>query len=161
MQEARGQGTVVRFARTREQEFVTAVLRAADALRRHFTSLIEDEGLTLAQFNVLRILRRAGAQGLPTLTIRDRMVERAPAITRLVDRLAARGWVDRQRDPDDRRVVHCRITEDGLAVLERLDPVIDVAGPEALAVLAPDVQHDTTQALQALARSLEPDAADL
>lgn len=149
-----------RFARTREQEFVTMVLRAADALRRYFTTLIEGEGLTLAQFNVLRILRRAGPEGLPTLAIRDRMVERAPAITRLVDRLVARGWVSRRRDADDRRIVHCRITDDGLAVLDRLDPVIDVAGPEALAALAGDDQCAIIESLQVLVRSLDPEALE-
>lgn len=160
MHDAEGTRAAVRFARTREQELVTTVLRAADTLRRHFSTLIEHEGLTLAQFNVLRILRRAGPDGLPTLTIRDRMVERAPAITRLVDRLVARGWVDRQRDPDDRRVVHCHLTDEGRAVLERLDPLIDVAGPEALSVLAPDRQSDLIEALQTLVESIDPEGAE-
>jgi MarR family transcriptional regulator, organic hydroperoxide resistance regulator len=149
-----------RFVRTREQELITVVMRAADALRRYFAALIEGEGLTLAQFNVLRILRRAGPDGLPTLCIRDRMVERAPAITRLVDRLVARGWVSRRRDPEDRRVVHCRITDDGLAVLERLDPIVDAAVPEALAGLPADRQSDIVEGLRTLLVTVDPEGTD-
>ena len=98
-----------------------ALFRTADMLRGRMSALTEQEAITLQQYNVLRILRGAGKEGLPTLEIAERMIERAPGITRLMDRLEARRLVARERCPTDRRQVTCRITGDGLAVLERLD----------------------------------------
>ena len=100
-----------------------AVLRTAGLLRRSLARRFEAEGLTMTQYNVLRILRGA-PDGLPTLQIRRRMVEEAAGITRLVDRLAADGLVERDRQSDDRRTVLCRITRKGLKLLERSDESI-------------------------------------
>ena len=74
---------------------------------------------------MLRILRGAGPEGLPTLTIAERMIERAPGITRMIDRLEAKGLVARETRPDDRRCVHCRVTEKGLELLRRLDGPVE------------------------------------
>ena len=79
------------------------LLRTADVIRRYFDSVVEPQGLTLQQYNVLRILRGAGPDGLPTLEVADRMVERAPGITRMLDRLMAKGLVVRERSTRDRR----------------------------------------------------------
>lgn len=147
--------STTQWAMSRELELMTTIIRTADALKRHFQALIDHEQLTLPQFNVLRILRRAGPDGLPTLTIRDRMVERAPAITRLVDKLVDRGLVVRQRDAEDRRVVYCRVTEPGMELLERLDPVLDEDGPRALAALNGREQHTVLRALERLLDTLE------
>jgi DNA-binding MarR family transcriptional regulator len=106
---------------------VLGILRAADVLRRRGAALLEPYGITLQQFNVLRILRGARPDGLCTLTIADRMLEQAPGITRLVDRLEAKGLVVRVRSGEDRRQVWCRITPAGLRLLARLDgPVADL-----------------------------------
>jgi DNA-binding MarR family transcriptional regulator len=145
---------------TREQRFFTAILRAAEASKRYFSTLVEPEGLSLSQFNVLRILQDAGPDGLPTLGIRDRMVERAPAITRLVDRLVEWGLVERQRDPEDRRIVHCRLTVDGEAVLARLDPVLIPATAELLSPFAPDTLTDTVETLRELVGTIDPEASE-
>jgi len=96
-------------------------MRTADLVRRHATALIEPQGLTLQQYNVLRILRGAGTDGLPTLEIADRMIEQTPGITRLLDRLEAKELVRRQRCPKDRRQHLCWITPKGLAILQKLD----------------------------------------
>ena len=98
-----------------------ALMRTADLVRRHATALIEPQGLTLQQYNVLRILRGAGTDGLPTLEIADRMIEQTPGITRLLDRLEAKELVRRQRCPKDRRQHLCWITPKGLAILQKLD----------------------------------------
>ena len=63
------------------------------------------------------------------------MIEQAPGITRMMDRLEAQGWVTRERCPTDRREVHCRITASGLRLLERLDLTIDRVGYEAMGSL--------------------------
>ena len=73
--------------RSRSQEASLGLFRTADLLRRRFHAVLEPKGITQQQYNVLRILRGAGDGGLPTLTIAERMVERTPGITRLLDRL--------------------------------------------------------------------------
>jgi DNA-binding MarR family transcriptional regulator len=99
----------------------------ADVMHRRFAALVQPYGVTPQQYNVLRILRGAGADGLPTLDIADRMIEKTPGITKLIDRLEKRGWVTRVRCSSDRRQVHCRATEEGLALLARLDKEVIVA----------------------------------
>src|SRR5258708_15740544 len=101
------------------EEAVVALVRTADLLRRALTDVVEPQGITLQQYNVLRILRGAGAEGLPTLEIAGRMIEQAPGVTRLLDRLQAKALVRRQRSPEDRRQIRCCITPASLALLTR------------------------------------------
>lgn len=96
-------------------------MRAADLARRHMNAVVEPHGLTLQQFNVLRILRGGGADGLPTLEVASRMVEETPGITRLLDRLERKELIRRQRCPRDRRQHLCWITAKGLALLQKMD----------------------------------------
>ena len=112
---------------TRGEEIVVSLLRTADEAHRFMVGILGEEDLTDQQYNVLRILRGAGPDGLPTLAIGERMIERTPGVTRLIDRLSAKGLVERERDPDDRRRIVCRITDAGLAVLERVQPRLDGA----------------------------------
>lgn len=113
-----------------ESEAVLALFRAADRLRRHFLRSLSPRGITLPQYNVLRILRGAGGR-LPTMEIRDRMMERAPGITRIIDGLAAKGLVEREPPGRDRRQVPCRLTGAGDALLSELDPEMDAADRHA------------------------------
>src|ERR1700694_935671 len=92
------------------EEGVVALARTADLMRRSLTRVIEPHGITLQQYNVLRILRGAGEEGLPTLVIGERMIEQTPGVTRLLDRLEAKGLVARCRGESDRRQVFCRLT---------------------------------------------------
>ncbi len=93
------------------------------------------EDVTPQQYNVLRILRGAGDAGLPTLEIAERMIEQAPGVTRLLDRLEAKSLVRRERCARDRRQVLCYITADGTKLLARLDGPIDEADEAAMAGL--------------------------
>lgn len=120
------------------QEAMVALLRSADDLRRYLAERVATEDLTLQQYNVLRILRGAGEQGLPTLEIGERMVERQPGVTRLVDRLIGKALVSRQRGTRDRRQVLCRITPQGLDVLARLDDTIGRADTDLMAMMSED-----------------------
>lgn len=106
------------------QEALVTILRTADEARRYLGRLLEPEDVTVQQFNVLRILRGAGAEGLPTLEIGRRMVEQQPGVTRLVDRLVAKKLVDRERDAVDRRKVVCTIRQPGLELLARVDDLL-------------------------------------
>lgn len=120
--------------RTRSQEVYLGLIRAADDLKRRTTAVLEVAGVTLQQYNVLRILRGAGNDGLPTLTIAERMIERTPGVTRLIDRMERKGWVTRRRCSEDRRRVWCKITDEGLTLLEPLDEPVNamddfLAGP--------------------------------
>jgi len=109
------------------QEALLGLMRTTDLVRRQFAAFVEPHGITLQQFNVLRILRGGGAEGVPTLEVADRMVEQTPGITRLLDRLEAKGFVKRQRCEKDRRQHLCWITPKGAALLEKLDePVIEL-----------------------------------
>lgn len=119
------------------QEAAVSLMRTADLVRRSVSAVVEPHGITPQQYNVLRILRGAGEQGLPTLEIAQRMIEQTPGITRLIDRLETKELVLRERCPTDRRQVFCRITNDGLALLARLEAPIALAEQQALSVLSP------------------------
>jgi DNA-binding MarR family transcriptional regulator len=107
-------------------EATISLVRTADLIRRNLANVMGAYDLTTQQFNVLRILRGAGEQGLPTLEIAERMIEQTPGITRLIDRLESKQLVLRVRCLTDRRQVFCHITAQGLALLEELDaPVRD------------------------------------
>ncbi len=103
-----------------EQVFVN-VMRTADALARGGEALLKPTGLSATQYNVLRILRGAGTQGLACREVGCRMISRDPDITRLLDRMESRGLIARAREEQDRRVVKTRITAEGLRVLAELD----------------------------------------
>jgi DNA-binding MarR family transcriptional regulator len=128
--------------RSSSQEGVVALFLTADVLRRSIARMLDQHGgLTLQQYNVLRILRGAGEAGLPTLEIPERMIEQAPGITRLLDRLERKKWVQRERSQTDRRQVLCRITKSGLALLARIDEHVDREDDEALAMLSRSEQR--------------------
>ncbi|HKB10257.1 MAG TPA: MarR family transcriptional regulator [Vicinamibacterales bacterium] len=105
-------------------ETVATLMRAADLARRQMNAVVEPHGLTLQQFNVLRILRGAGPTGMPTLEVANRMVEETPGITRLLDRLEQKQLIRRQRCPKDRRQHLCWLTAAGLALLQKTDAPI-------------------------------------
>jgi DNA-binding MarR family transcriptional regulator len=83
--------------------------------------LLKSNGLTGAQYNVLRILRGAEPDGLPCSSISERMISHDPDMTRLLDRMEKRSLITRQRQSDDRRVVKTTVTSSGLELLKRLD----------------------------------------
>lgn len=118
------------------QEAAIAILRTADVLRQRFAAVVEAEGITTQQYNVLRILRGAHPEPLPTLELGERLIERMPGITRLLDRLEAKGLVTRERSAGDRRQVHCRITAAGMRLLARLDAPMDQADDDVVAGLS-------------------------
>jgi DNA-binding MarR family transcriptional regulator len=124
-----------------------ALLRTADVVRRYIARVLEPYGITPQQFNVLRILRGAGPDGTPTLTIAERMIEEAPGITRLLDRLEAKGMVRRQRCPEDRRQVLCHATPQALDLLGRIDGAMNEADDTALGTLS---EEDKAQLIRLL-----------
>ena len=103
------------------EEAYLNLLRTATVLAADFERLFKGAGLSEPQYNVLRILRGAGGDGLPCLEVGARMITRVPDVTRLVDRLEAAGLVERNRTSEDRRVVMVKITPKGLEAIAALD----------------------------------------
>ena len=131
------------------QEVFLEVLRTGNALVHDLVELLRPYELTQPQYNVLRILRGAGAAGLPTGEVGDRMVvSREPDVTRLLVRMEERGLLERERRTDNRRFVTARITKEGLRVLKALD------GPVA-EMHATQLRHMSKRELGLLAGLLE------
>jgi len=103
---------------TLEEEVYLEIQRTSQIAARWIAETLKHERLTESQFNVLRILRGAGPEGLPSSRIGERMVSRDPDLTRLLHRLEAAGLVEKARDAGDRRVVMARITKTGLRAVE-------------------------------------------
>src|SRR5689334_2644930 len=107
------------------------LLSTADTVRAFFETVCVPFEITSQQYNVLRILRGAEPDGLPTLTIAERMIERTPGITRMIDRLEAKALVVREVPANDRRFVYCRITRKGADLLKLLDEPVEQANLQA------------------------------
>jgi DNA-binding MarR family transcriptional regulator len=103
-----------------EQEAFLALWRTYDRLRALEDDLFGTHDLTAQQYNALRLLRAAHPDKIHTLDLASRLITRAPDITRLLDKLQERGLIERDRPPDNRRVVRIGITDAGLALLREL-----------------------------------------
>ncbi|HET7229689.1 MAG TPA: MarR family transcriptional regulator [Longimicrobium sp.] len=121
---------------SRAEEAVVTLMRTSSMVARAMARVVEPEGISVAQYNVLRILRGAGKDGMPTLSIRERMIEEGASITRLLDKLEEAGYVRRERCRPDRRQVIGYLTDAGAELLRRLDPAVSAANQRAMGVLA-------------------------
>jgi DNA-binding MarR family transcriptional regulator len=122
--------------RSAAQEATIALLRTASIVNRALGRVVEPSGLSLAQYNALRIIRGAGTGGIPTLSVRERMIEEGTTITRLLDKLEEAGWIRRERSVPDRRQVFCFVTDTGRKLLDALDPKVDSADEAAMEALS-------------------------
>ena len=110
---------------SREAEAFLNLQHTADVLLQRLAELLKPSGISPTQYNVLRILRGAGPEGLPCGEVSNRMITREPDMTRLLDRMEKRGLVTRARQSKDRRVVTAQITPRGLETLKTLDCQIE------------------------------------
>jgi len=122
MTRARRRAAVRRFD-SPAQEAYLALWRTYDRLREIEEEFFERWDLTAQQYNVLRLLRAAHPEPVPTLSLVARLVSRAPDITRMLDKLETRRLISRTRGTTDRRAVLIGITDAGLKLLD------DVARP--------------------------------
>jgi DNA-binding MarR family transcriptional regulator len=134
---------------TLEEEAYLNVQRTANVLSQGMAELLKRHDLTQTQYNVLRILRGAGKEGLTAGDIGDRMITRDPDVTRLLDRLEKRGLVERWRCSHDRRVVWTRITDAGLKAIAPLDPTVSEIHIRQLAHLGRDRLVELIELLEA------------
>jgi DNA-binding MarR family transcriptional regulator len=119
-----------------EEEAFLNLLRTADHLHRAFQQKIRGWGLTMTQYNVLRILRGARPKGLACAAIGARMIAEEPDITRLLARLKRLKLIRQHRDRRDRRVLWTQIADAGLKLLRAMDPVVQRAPVELLGRLS-------------------------
>ncbi|MDQ3557501.1 MAG: MarR family transcriptional regulator [Gemmatimonadota bacterium] len=103
---------------------MASILRTAATLDHLIGDALKPYGLTGAQYNALRILRGAGGQGLCGREVGERLISQVPDVSRLLDRMEEVGLVSRERDPNDRRHVTARISDEGLRLLGRAAPLL-------------------------------------
>ena len=104
-----------------EEEAALNLARTHEFLQQRSAEFFKQFQLTATQYNILRILRGAGKDGISCSQAAERMVTADPDITRLLDRLESRHLIVRERSRDDRRVVISRISEEGLGLLKAID----------------------------------------
>jgi DNA-binding MarR family transcriptional regulator len=137
---------------SRSHEASLALLRTAHLVRRRGEAVMMNEGLTMQQYNVLRILR--GARGaLPTMEISERMIEPNCGITRLIATLEEKQLLRREQWPGDRRQFLCQITPAGLKLLDRLDPGVNALNDAIAARLSDEQIDDLLSALATIRES--------
>lgn len=126
-----------------EEEAHLSIARTAALLERAFAQLLRPHGITPTQYNVLRILRGAGAAGLCRNELGERLVTPVPDVTRLLDRMADMRLIARQRSDEDRRLVRTHLTAKGLDLVNTLDAAIVDAHRQRLA----HISHERLKAL--------------
>ena len=133
-----------------EAEAAVNLIRSADTAQRALAAALKPHQLSPEQYNVLRILRGAGHDGLPCGEIAARMVTRDPDITRLLDRLESRRLIGRTRNTTDRRVVTTRVRPEGLRLLERLDRPLNEVNKRLMGHLGPKRLRTLVSLLEAV-----------
>jgi DNA-binding MarR family transcriptional regulator len=104
-----------------EEEALLSIARTAALIEHAGAEAFKPFNLTTTQYNVLRILRGAGQEGLCRNEVGERLVTKVPDVTRLLDRMETAELIARERGGQDRRYVTTRITEAGLKLLEKID----------------------------------------
>jgi DNA-binding MarR family transcriptional regulator len=139
--------------RSLEEEVILNIARTTEYLAAAMSDALKTAQLTMTQYNVLRILRGAGSEGLSCSEISERMVTKESDVTRLLDRVEARGLISRERPANNRRVVIGRITDEGLRVLEELDDPIDELNRSLVGHLGKSKQKDLNDLLEAIRKN--------
>ncbi len=136
--------------RSLEEEVILNVARTAEYLATSGAALLKSVDLTATQYNVLRILRGAGSEGLSCSEISERMITKESDITRLLDRIESRGFLSRERPPSNRRLVITRITDVGLRVLEELDEPVNEMNQKLVGHIGKENQKILIELLEAI-----------
>jgi DNA-binding MarR family transcriptional regulator len=140
-----------------EEEAMLNIVRTAEILQRAIGEFLGGFGLSAVQYNVLRILRGAGPAGATCSQIGKRMLTHDPDITRLLDRMEARGLIARARDGADRRAVITRITETGLALAGEMDEPVRKLFQTRLAKIGRDGLAGLTAQLEKVREAFGPE----
>jgi DNA-binding MarR family transcriptional regulator len=138
-----------------EEEVHLSIVRTAAMLEHAFGQALKPYGITPTQYNVLRILRGAGPDGLCRHEVGARLIRPVPDVTRLLDRMTEQGLIGRYRGSADRREVRTQITQKGLDLLARLDEPIVRIHRERLAHVKPQTLRALADALTEVRRADE------
>lgn len=136
--------------RSLQEKVLISMLRTTDKITRVPREVLRRHSLSIQQYNVMRILRGAGRSGLQTYQVVERMVTRAPNITRLVDKLEHKGYIRRARSRKDMRVINLSITSRGRQILRELDKPMDRASLLAVTGLTTAEQRGLVKLLDKL-----------
>ena len=123
------------------QKAMVSLLVTAGHLARALEEVCAAHGITYDQYNVLRILRGAHPEGHPRYAIAERLIDRSPDVTRLLDRLEREGFVERSRSDEDRRLSISRATDRGISLLKEMDPRILEVHEHFTACFSRDEMH--------------------
>jgi DNA-binding MarR family transcriptional regulator len=140
-----------------EQEAYLNLWRTYDRLRAFEDALFARFDLTAQQYNVLRLLRAQRPKAIATLQLAERLVSRAPDITRMLDKLESRGWIERRRDERDRRTVRVAILPSGVALLRQIDKPLAECHRQQLGHLSSTDLERLTRLLRKARQPHEPD----
>ncbi len=130
-----------------QQETYLNLFRTEAVLHDAFEQMLKPYGVSGTQYNVLRILRGAGPDGLCRNEIRDRLLTRMPDVTRLLDRMEQGGLVTRVRSAEDRRVVTTKLTRKGKSLVDTLDAPVAREHQRRLGHLSDDQLRTLTKFL--------------
>lgn len=136
-----------------EQEAMLGILRTSDLLENRLARLLREYDLTPSQYNAMRIMRGEG-EPMPCLEVAGRMIQVAPAITRVVDQLVGRGLIEKQQSSKDRRVFLVGLTSAGTRLLKKLDAPIQTLHQSLLG-------HVSNSDLKTLNKILETARAEI
>lgn len=125
-----------------EEELYLSIIRTAAVLEHALGQALKPYKITPTQYNVLRMLRGAGAPGLCRSEVGERLVANVPDVTRLLDRMEDTGWIVRERSSGDRRFVTARISPCGLELVNKMDPAIAAIHREQLGHLDKRAQRE-------------------
>ena len=134
-------------------EALLSILRTATLLEHGSNELLRPFGITTTQYNVLRILRGAGARGLCGREVGERLISSVPDVSRLLDRMAEMGLIVKERNPADRRHVTARITPKGRRVLTQATPALVEFGRERMDRLCAEHIKALVEALETIRES--------
>jgi DNA-binding MarR family transcriptional regulator len=131
-------------------EALLSILRTATVIEHGSNELLRSFGITMTQYNVLRILRGAGARGLCGREVGERLISSVPDVSRLLDRMAEMGLLAKERDAADRRHVTARITPKGRRVLTQATPALTAYGRARAERLSARALESLVEALEAI-----------
>jgi DNA-binding MarR family transcriptional regulator len=142
------------FRNPAEGAFV-GLLVVAEQVHQQLEQLCRQSGITHAQYNVLRILKGVHPEGHPRFEIGNRLIRRAPDVTRLLDRLQQQGLIERAWDQENRRQSIARISERGLTLLRTIEPALARLQQQVLSPLTRDQVQTLATILDQLSRQME------
>lgn len=131
-----------------EQEVSLNIFVSSYFLRSKHEEVLKRFGLTMPQYNVLRILNGVYPNGHPRCEIISRMIEPAPDVTRIIDRLLKDKLVERFNSDNDKRLSMTRITKKGIRLLEKVHPNIQALGKYISSKLTNDEQKKLSDLLE-------------